>query len=157
MPGVDGGLHFFFGHVDVEREIELQHDDRDAAGAGGGHLAEALHLAELALERGGDGGGHHVGAGAGIEREHLDGRVVDLRQRGDRQLEEGDDADEQNGGHQQRGGDRPQDEWAGWIHGAVVSAVPEVVGSLTLERVTWEPFWSFSKLLLATTSPASMP
>ena len=83
-------------------ELELQHDDRDAAGAGRGHLAQALHLAELPLERRGHRGGHHVRAGAGIEREHLDGRVVDLRQRRDRQLRVGDDADQQDRDHQQR-------------------------------------------------------
>ena len=75
-------------------------------------------FAELALQRSGHGGGHHVRAGAGIEREHLDGRVVDLRQRGDRQLGEGDDADQQDGGHQQRGRDRPQNKWARRTHGA---------------------------------------
>ena len=48
---VDGGLHLFFGHIDGQREIELQHDDGSAAGAGGGHLAQALQFAELALQR----------------------------------------------------------------------------------------------------------
>ena len=55
-------------------------------GAGRGHLVQPGHLAELALQRRGDGGRHHVRAGAGIERDHLDRRVVDLRQRRDRQL-----------------------------------------------------------------------
>ena len=121
LRGVDGRLHFFFGDVDVQGEVELQHDDRGAAGAGGGHLAQALHLAKLALQRGGHGGGHHVGAGAGIEGEHLDGRVVDLRQGRDRQLRVGDDADQQDRGHQQRGRDRPQNKWAGRTHGASLS------------------------------------
>ena len=106
-----------------ECEVELQHDDRDAAGAGGGHLAQALHLAELALQRRGDRSRHHIGAGAGIEREHLDGRVIDLRQRGDRQLRERDEADQQDRGHQQRGCDRPQNKWAGRTHGALLSVV----------------------------------
>ena len=63
-----------------------------AAGAGRGHLAQALHFAKLPFQRRRHRGSHHVRAGAGIKRQHLDGRVVDLRQRGDRQLRVGDDA-----------------------------------------------------------------
>ncbi len=86
VGGVDGRLDFLLGDVDVLVEIELEGDDRAAAGADGGHLLEAGHLAELAFERRGDRRGHDVGAGAGIEGEHLDDGVVHLRQRGDRQL-----------------------------------------------------------------------
>ena len=39
------------------------------------------HLAKLALQRGGDVGGHHIGAGAGVQRGDLNGGVVHLRQR----------------------------------------------------------------------------
>ena len=42
------------------------------------------------LQRRGDRGGHHVRAGAGIEGLHLDGRVVDLGQRRERQEAVGD-------------------------------------------------------------------
>ena len=66
-------------------EIELQGDDGAAVGAGRGHLLQAGHLAELPLERRGDRGGHHVGAGAGIEGDDLDGRVIHLGQSGDGQ------------------------------------------------------------------------
>ena len=80
-------------------------------------------MAELPFQRRGDRGGHHVRAGAGIEGEHLDGRVIHLRQGGNRQLRVGDDAYEQNGGHQQRSGDRPQDEWARRTHGSLLPLV----------------------------------
>ena len=39
-------------------------------------------------------------------RGDLDGREIDLRQRRDRQQRIGDEADEENAGHQQRGADR---------------------------------------------------
>jgi hypothetical protein len=61
---------------------------------------QARHLAELALERSGDGGGHHVRTGAGVERDHLDDGVVDFRQSRDGQLPVGNEAREQNGHHQ---------------------------------------------------------
>ncbi len=155
LRGVDGRLHFFFGDVDVEGEIELQHHHRGRAGAGGGHLAKALHFAKLALERGGHGGGHHVRAGAGVERKYLDGRVIDLRQGGDRQLRVGNDTDKHDGGHQKRGRDRPQNKWAGRTHGASLSLFEGRI--LALEMMTLEPSVSFSKLLSATTSPGLSP
>ena len=86
LSAVDRRLNFFFGHVETKRQVELEHDDRNAAGAGRGHLAEALHLAELPLERRSDSGGHDVRAGAGIEGEHLNRRVIDFRQCGNRQV-----------------------------------------------------------------------
>ena len=155
MRGIDRRLHLLLGDVDVEAEGELQHDDRSAAGAGGGHLAETLELAELPFERGGDGGGHHVWVGPGVEREHLDGRIVDLWQGGDGQLRVGDDPHQQNGRHQQRGGDRPQDEWAGRTHGVLLSVVLDGIG--VLEMLVFTPSCNFSKLLVATTVPGSMP
>ena len=101
LRGVDAGLHFLLGNVDVFGQIELENDDRSALRAGGGHLVQAGHLAELPFQRSGDGGGHHVRAGAGIERDHLDDGIVHLRQRGDGQLFVGDKAREQNGHHQE--------------------------------------------------------
>ena len=108
-------------------------------GAGGGHLLQAGHLSELPLERRGDRRGHHVRAGAGIEREHLDGRIVDLRQRGDRQLPVRDEAGQQNADHQQRGRDRPQDERPRGAHGrglrgAVRCAAPLAPGRAAAVR-----------------------
>ena len=104
--GVNGRLHFLLGDVQRQGQLELERDDRGAAGALGGHLLKAGHLAELALQRGGDGGGHHVRAGARIEGDHLDGRVIDLRQGGDRQKTVADDPGQQDRHHQQRGGHR---------------------------------------------------
>ena len=57
-----------------------------------------------------------LGARAGVEGLHLDGRVGNLRQRRQRQLQVGDRADDQDRDHQQRRGDRPQDEDARGIH-----------------------------------------
>ena len=54
------------------------------------------NLAELPFQRRRDGRSHHIRAGAGIERDDLDGRIIDLRQRRNRQLLIGDDADQQN-------------------------------------------------------------
>ena len=111
VAGVDGGLHILLGDVDGLVEGELQRDDGAAAGGGGGHLGEAGDLAELALQRAGDGAGHDLRAGAGVEGLDLDDGVIDLRQRRDRQLQIGDDARKQNGHHQERGGHRPQNKW----------------------------------------------
>jgi hypothetical protein len=108
--GVDRRLNFLLGDVEAEVEIELQRDDRGAGRARRLHLVEAGHLAELALERRGDRRGHHVRARTRIERLYLDGRVVDLGQRRERQELEGDDTDHQDRRHQQRGRHRPQDE-----------------------------------------------
>ena len=111
VGGVDGGLHVLLGDVDGLGERELERDDGAATGGDGGHLLQAGDLAELALERTGDGLRHDVGAGAGIVGLDLDDRVVDLRQRGDRQLQLRDEARKQNGHHQERGGHRPKNKW----------------------------------------------
>src|SRR5581483_2134688 len=87
-----------------------------AARAGRRHLVQARHLAELPLERRGDRRGDDVGARAGIERDDLDRRVVDLGQRRRRQHPVGDDPREQHRDHQQRGRDRPQDEQTRRVH-----------------------------------------
>ena len=85
---VDRRLHLLLGDVEAEIEAELQGDDRGAGRACRGHLVQARHLAELALQRRGDRRRHHFRAGAGIEGLHLDGRIVDLGQ--GRQRQEGD-------------------------------------------------------------------
>ena len=113
--GVDRRLHVLLGDVDVAVERELQRDVRAAEGARRGHLRQPGHLAELPLERRGHGRGHRLGARPGVERRDHDGRVVDLRQRRDRQLRVGDEAREQQADHQQRGRDRPPDERPGWL------------------------------------------
>ncbi len=78
------GLHLLLGDVQIQFQTELQRDDRTAAGTGGGHLVQSGHLPELALQRRGDGGGHDVRARARIERDDLNGRVIDLREGRDR-------------------------------------------------------------------------
>src|SRR5260370_16874325 len=110
----DRGLHFLLGHVDVELETELQRDDRAAVRTRRGHLVQARELAELPLERGCHGRGHHFGARAWIKRFYLNGRIIDLRQGGNRQLAVRDEAHQQNTHHQKRRGDWPQNERPGW-------------------------------------------
>ena len=87
-----------------------------------GHLVQPGHLPELALQRRGDGGRHHVRAGAGVQRRDLDGRVVDLGQRRQRQQPVGQQAGQQDRQHQQRGGDRALDEEARRVHGECAAA-----------------------------------
>ena len=108
LRGVDGGLHFLLGDVDVEVQRKLQHDDGAAIGAGGGHLREPGYLAELALERRGDRGRHDLRAGAGIEGLHLDGGVVGLRQRRDGEGGVGGETNDQDRDHQECGCDGPK-------------------------------------------------
>src|SRR5436190_367082 len=117
--GVDRGLHFLLGRVEREGECELQRDHRGAAGARRGHLRQARHLTELALERRGDRRGGHVGARARIQRRDLDGRVVDLRQRGDRQGAVADRARQQNRHHEQPRRDGALDEDRRRIHDVI--------------------------------------
>jgi hypothetical protein len=116
LAAVDRCLNFLRGHVELEAEVELEHDDRHGAGAGRGHLGQALHLAKLALQRGRNRGCCYVRTGPRIERDHLDGGIVHLRQRGNGQLQESDNADQQNGSHQERRRHRPHDEGARRIH-----------------------------------------
>ncbi len=77
----DRRLHFLLGHIDGQRQVELQGDDRGAGGTGRGHLAQARHLSELLFQRRGDGRGDHLGACSGVEGLHLDGRIGDFGQR----------------------------------------------------------------------------
>ena len=114
--GVDRRLDLLLRDVEAELEGELQRDGRGASRADRGHLVEAGHLAELALERRRDRRGHDLRAGAGIERLDADGRIVDLRQGRQRQEFVGDHADQHDRDHQQRGSDRPFDEDPRRVH-----------------------------------------
>ena len=78
---VDRLLHFLFGDIDTQAEVELQRDHRASVGAGGSHLLESGHLSELTLQRRGHRRRHHVRAGAGIERNDLNDRIIHFRQR----------------------------------------------------------------------------
>ena len=97
------------------------------------------------------------GTGAGIKSDHLDRRIVHLGQSRNRQLGECHNARQQNCGHQQRGRNRPQNEWPGWTHGAPSVYQRMWPGIVTFDWKTGEPFSSFWKLLLATTSPGLIP
>ena len=94
----------------------MQRDDRGAARARRRHLVQARHLPELPLQRRGDGRRHDVRTRARIQRHHLDRRVIELGQRGQRQHAIRDDAHEQDGEHQQRRRHRPEDERTRRIH-----------------------------------------
>jgi hypothetical protein len=109
---VDGGLHFLLGNIERQVQVELQRDYRGARGTGRGHLVQARHFAELALQRRGHRRGHHLGARARIQGLHLDGRIIDHRQRRQRQEMQGDQADQHDGRHQQGRADRAQDKEA---------------------------------------------
>ena len=126
---VDGRLHLLLGDVDRERQIELQGHDGRAARADRRHLLEARQLAELPLERRGDARGHDVGARARIERDDLDGRVVDLRERGDGQLAIRHDAGEHDRRRQERRRHGPDDELAGEVHAPGRGVALRTVGS----------------------------
>ena len=125
----DRRLHVLPRRVDVAVEIELDDDRGRAERAQRGQLADARDLRELPLERRGDRRGHGLRARALKVGGDLDGRKIHLRQRGDRQERKGDQADECQRRHQQRGGDRPADERFGEVHELLPAAA--VGGALT--------------------------
>ena len=114
--GIDGLLHFLFGDIDTQAEVELQRDDRAAVGARGSHLLESGHLSELTFERRGHRGRHHVRAGAGIEGNDLNDGIIHLRQRRNGQLRIPHRACQQDTHHQHGGGHRPENEDPGRVH-----------------------------------------
>ena len=99
--GVDGGLHVLRCGVNIAVECELQRDGRVGERTHGGHCGQPADLAELSFERGGDGGGHHVRARAGVLRNDLDGREIHRRQRGNRQEIIAEQAHQQHADHEQ--------------------------------------------------------
>ncbi len=109
---VDRRLHLLLGHVEREVEVELQRDHRRAAGRDRRHAVQVGHLAELPLQRRGDGLRHHLRAAARIGGLHLDGRVIDLGQGRQRQEVERHQSRQQDGRHQQRGRHRTLDKGA---------------------------------------------
>jgi hypothetical protein len=114
--GVDRRLHLLLGDVQRQAQIELQRDHGAAAGAGGGHLLEAGHLAELTLEGGRDRRGHHVGAGPGVKRLHLNRGIVHLGQSRNGEQPIAHCPCQDDGGGEQGGSNRPQDERAREVH-----------------------------------------
>ena len=111
--GVDRGLHVVGGAVDVAVEVELDRDRRRSEITRRRHLRDAGNLRELALERLRHRGGHGFRAGAWQAGGDLDGRKIHLRQRRHGQQRIGDQADEQNARHHQRGADGIADEGCG--------------------------------------------
>src|SRR3989442_14517147 len=82
--------------VNVQGERELKNDDRAASGANGSHLVQTGQLSEWPLERRSDGRGRNIRTCAGIKSNHLDGPIIHLRQRRNRQLPISHNAREQN-------------------------------------------------------------
>ena len=107
---VDRRLDVARRRVDVAVQVELDRDVRRAERGGRGHFGDAGDPAELALERGRNGGRHGVGARAREPRLDADGGKLDLRQRRDRKELVGDGAREGDRHGQERRGDRPVDE-----------------------------------------------
>ena len=113
---IDRLLHFLFGDIDTQAEVELQSDHRAPVGTGGSHLLESGHLPELTFERRSHRRRHHIGAGAGIEGSDLNDRIVHFRQRGNGQLRIPHCACQQQAYHQHRRGHRPENEDPRRVH-----------------------------------------
>ena len=111
--GVDRGLDIVGGGVDVAVEIELDGDRGRAKRTRRRHLGDARNLRDLAFERLRDRCGHGVRRCSGQLSRDGDGRKIDLRQRRDGQRRKRDQADQQNGDHNQRRRDRTTDERSG--------------------------------------------
>ena len=139
LGAADRRLHLLFGYVDRERQGELQGDDRRAGRTRRGHLAQARHLAELLFQRCGDGRRDDLGTRAWVKRLHLNGRVGHFGKRGQRQLQIGDGADDQDRNHQQRGRDRTQDEYARGVHAGVAAgaATDVIAGAIRFIVMVW--------------------
>src|SRR6185312_13359968 len=113
---VDRRLHLLFRLIDIEIERELQRHKRAAERADGRHLRKAGHLPELLFERRGHGRRHYLRTRARVESLNLNGRVVDLRQRRNRQLRERNHTGQNDPGHHQRCGHGPFNKDAGRAH-----------------------------------------
>ena len=125
--GVDGGFDVARGAVDIATEIELNGDGGAAERAGGGHLRDAGNVAELALERSGDGRGHNFGAASGQTGTDGDGGEINFGQRRNRQHLECNCPGKRNRDGEQRGRDRAVNERRGDVHagpGASALGVP---------------------------------
>ena len=93
-----------------------------------GHFGDIGDLAEMTFEWLGDAGGHRFRTGAGKLRADRDGRIVDLRQRRDRQFQERENAGQCDAEREQRRRHRPADEWRGNVHSAGASGTIGVAG-----------------------------
>ena len=107
---IDRALYVVRCAIDAAIEVELNGDGGRSQRTRRGHLSDAGNLRELSFQRLGYRGRHRFRASAGQAGGNLDGRKIDLRQRRDRQERVGNQADEQNASHQQRGCDRIPNE-----------------------------------------------
>ena len=140
--GRDLRLHVERGAVDVTVEVELQDDRGVSERRGRGHRRHAGDGRELPLEDRGDRGSHRLGAGAGKLGRHLDGRKVDARHRGDRQVLVAEDAGDDERRHQQDGHHRAADAKRG--HGResrlrVSRAAARAWAARSLQAPAWRP------------------
>ncbi len=150
--GRDCRLHVLPRRVDVAVEIELNDDRGGAERALRRELGDARNLRELPLERRGDRGGHGLRACALERGGDLNRGKVHLRQGRDRQKRIGDHAHECQRRHQQRGCDRPADEWFGDVH--ELPADPAIGGEV---YVTVALRWSRYCPSVTTRSPPERP
>jgi hypothetical protein len=86
------------------------------AAALGGHVEHVLNAVDFLLERGGDGGGHDVGARPRVDRRHIDRGRSHLGILRDRQLEQGEQAEQDDHDRKHRREDRPADKEMGKFH-----------------------------------------
>ena len=104
-------LHQHLRHVEVRAHLEGDVQVHLAVvGAFRRHVEHPLDAVDFQFDRRGHGLGHGLGVGAGIDGGHLDHGRRDLRVLGDRQLEEGDPAENHDDDGEHRGEDRPIDE-----------------------------------------------
>ena len=93
------------------------------------HLGDGRDLPEMALERRGNARRHRLWAGAGQLRLNENGREIDLRQRRDGQVREGNRPEQRDADGEKRRRDGPGDKGCGQVHsiprsGAAVLARP---------------------------------
>ena len=117
--GVDRRQRIADRSIDLAVQVELQRDLGEAECARRCHLGETRNLAELEFERRRDRCRHGLRIGARQLRRDLKRRIVDVRQRCDRQQRVGDQAADQKADHQKRGRDRPMNEGRGYVHGII--------------------------------------
>src|SRR6202022_3885765 len=133
--GVDGRLNVSGRGVDVPVQIELERDVGGPLRARRRHLGDAGDSAELALERGGDGGGHRLRVAARYSGVDVDRRKLDLRKRRDRQELVRDPAGQRDRNGQEARGDRPPDEGGREAHAPSTGASAGAAAAFFL-RVT---------------------
>ena len=95
----DGRLDVLGGRVDVPVQGERERDLRQPEAAAGHHGVQPGDRGELALEGGGHGGGHRLGAGAGKVRRDQDRRKIDVGEIAHRQALVRQGAEQQQGAH----------------------------------------------------------